>query len=134
MSDSHELDAHAVDANQRYWSTDVSVNQIADGLGLSKSSLYGLIRPLQTGLACPDCAAELAFLNRTARDRGLVACAVCGFEGGHEEITERVEEGRESVGAAGHGRPPMGSGTRSVAGAALLGLAAGILIGSLARR
>jgi hypothetical protein len=33
-------------ANELYWGSEKSVNQIADELDLSKGALYGLIRPL----------------------------------------------------------------------------------------
>jgi predicted DNA-binding protein YlxM (UPF0122 family) len=42
-------------ANELYWGSDRSVNQIADELDLSKGALYGMIRPLPAALACPEC-------------------------------------------------------------------------------
>ena len=61
-------------ANELYWSSDMSVNQIAEELDLSKGMLYGLIRPRPAGLACPECAEELVYPNRTAKERCLLAC------------------------------------------------------------
>ena len=42
-------------ANELYWGSDESVNQIAENLDVSKGMLYGMIRPLPTGLTCPAC-------------------------------------------------------------------------------
>jgi predicted RNA-binding Zn-ribbon protein involved in translation (DUF1610 family) len=68
-------------ANELYWSSERSVNQIADEMDLSKGVLYGLIRPRPAGLACPMCGEEVVYPNRTAKERHLVACASCGWEG-----------------------------------------------------
>ena len=68
-------------ANELYWGSDMSVNQIAEELDLSKGTLYGMIRPRPAGLGCPACGEEVVFPNRTARDRSTVACEVCGWEG-----------------------------------------------------
>jgi len=136
MADSPEIDAGlAATANDRYWSSDASVNQIADELGLSKSSLYGLIRQKATGLGCPECASELVFANRTARDRGLMTCPSCEFVGEGDGLDPFSASPEELT----HSQPPSAGGggrssTRAMAGAALLGLAAGILIGSATRR
>lgn len=131
MTEAQEVDTRLVeDANRRYWSSDASVNQIAEEMGLSKSSLYGMIEQLHSGLACPECSSELAFPNRTARDRKLVSCPDCGFEGSAEEASgpaEQADTGRERPAA-------LPASSRVVAGTALLGLAAGIVIGAAFRR
>ena len=75
-------------ANELYWESDKSVNQIADEMELSKGMLYGMIRPLRTGLPCPRCSAELEYANRTARERGLISCRSCTLE---------LEEGARSA-------------------------------------
>ncbi|HKJ02768.1 MAG TPA: hypothetical protein VJ997_09945, partial [Longimicrobiales bacterium] len=80
-------------ANDLYWGSQSSVNQIAEELDLSKGTLYGLIRPLPSGLSCPDCSEEAVYPNRTARERSLVACPSCGWEG----------DEREADGGAGDG-------------------------------
>lgn len=122
----------AREANRRYWQSDASVNQIAEAMGLSKSSLYGLIDRLPTGLACPECGGELEFPNRTARDRGLVTCPDCDYEGSAEEMLDAAEAEPESGGRAP--RRISTSAKRVIAGTALLGVAAGLIIGTLARR
>lgn len=135
MSEGRAVDPRvAQDANRRYWDTQSSVNQIADDLGLSKSSLYGLIEQLGTGLACPDCGTELAFANRTARDRGVVSCPACGFEASSDDVEETVDSGisRGDRSTAG-GSEALPNG-RVLAGTALLGFAAGLVLGSMVRK
>lgn len=82
-------------ANELYWSSERSVNQIADELDLSKGVLYGLIRPRPAGLACPMCGEELVHPNRTAKERHVVACASCGWQG--EELDADANGGDGDV-------------------------------------
>ena len=42
-------------ANELYWRSEQSVNQIAEAMDLSKSGLYALVRPLPAGRTCPEC-------------------------------------------------------------------------------
>jgi len=72
-------------ANSMYWGSDLSVNQIAEKLDLSKGALYEMIRPLPAELACPRCGAEAVHPNRTALERGLIACLSCGWDGSETE-------------------------------------------------
>ena len=72
-------------ANELYWGSELSVNQIADEMDVSKGMLYELIHPEPTGLACPVCAQEVVHANRTARDRAMLACSHCGWEGDEDE-------------------------------------------------
>lgn len=121
-------------ANDLYWGSDLSVNQIAEDLDLSKGALYGMIRPLPTGLACPECGSEVVSPNRTARDREMVSCAECGWEGeegdahalggegavvfqDHDEDVEEPEERAWRI-----------DRTRTLWGGALLGAAAGLAL------
>jgi hypothetical protein len=112
-------------AHELYWTSDLSVNQIADELDVSKGMLYDMIRPLPTARSCPECGEELAYPNRTARDRGLVACAACGWNGSEEDA--------EAFGADGgivlSEKPEAGwsaARKRTVVGGALLGAAVGL--------
>ena len=68
-------------ANRLYWGSDLSVSQIATTLDLSKGALYEIIRPLPAALACPLCEAETVHPNRTARERRLIVCLSCRWEG-----------------------------------------------------
>jgi predicted RNA-binding Zn-ribbon protein involved in translation (DUF1610 family) len=132
-----DADRHAeAKANEMYWGSDLSVNQIAEQLDLSKSTLYGMVHPRPTGLACPACLEELVYPNRTARDRALVACGVCGWEGEEAEAeavageaaiaiapTEALSDGSPDEAAA----VPDGGSSTIVAGA-LLGAAAALAL------
>jgi len=138
--DDTDLEVHA---NELYWSSDESVNTIADELDLSKGTLYNVIQPLPTGLACPECGAELEYPNRTARERGLVACPNGDFEGELEEgealtADSAVAQGRlgDSIGSAVGGlldSSELGR-TRTLVGGALLGAAAGLALVFWTRR
>ena len=79
-------------ANDLYWHSGQSVNQIAEEMDLSKSRLYGLVRPLPVGSPCPDCQTELLFPNRTAMEKGFVTCPECGVEGAVDKVP--VETGK----------------------------------------
>ncbi len=128
-------------ANELYWSSEFSVNQIAEQMDLSKGALYGMIRPLPAGLGCPDCGTEAAYGNRTAKDRGLVACPECGWEGSEDDA--------ESDGGDASVTPPVPrepdvqrlpavasdrSRNRILIGGALLGAATGLALVFWARR
>ena len=80
-------------ANELYWSSDMSVNQIAEELDLSKGMLYGLIRPRPAGLACPECSEELVYPNRTAKERAMLACPRCAWEGDEEDADMQGADG-----------------------------------------
>lgn len=130
-------------ANELYWSSEWSVNQIAEELELSKGVLYGLIRPRPAGLGCPDCGEEVVYPNRTAKERGSVACATCGWEG------DELDAG--AAGGDGGVVLPFGDATdeddvtvpafrlstsrdRTVLGGVLLGAAVGLALVVWARR
>jgi predicted RNA-binding Zn-ribbon protein involved in translation (DUF1610 family) len=125
-------------ANELYWGSELSVNQIAEELDLSKGTLYGLIRPRPTGLACPSCTEELVFPNRTARDRSLVACTACGWEGDREEADPLGGEAGVTPGLSAAPREPsyggMSARSRTILGGALLGAAAGLAVTFWVRR
>jgi hypothetical protein len=128
-------------ANELYWESDLSVNQIADKLDISKGMLYGLIRPRPTGLSCPICGDELVHPNRTAKERGLVGCGRCSWQGPEDEA-EMFSADREDE-PPGFGTVPIPPGTsgallkgdrRVMVGGALLGAAAGLALMFWARR
>jgi hypothetical protein len=139
-----ELPADQLEANRLYWETDASVNGIAESMGVSKGRLYDLLLPLDVAAACPACGSPLGYPHRTARVRGVVGCDRCAFEGALDDLPSAGE------GADGHPRPepdeeavlhwaPGGYGDplgrqRTVIGAALLGMAAGLVIGGWLRR
>ncbi|HSW28863.1 MAG TPA: hypothetical protein VLH75_05120 [Longimicrobiales bacterium] len=130
-------------ANELYWGSEWSVNQIADELDLSKGVLYGIIRPRPSGLACPTCGEEVVYPNRTAKERRLVACASCGW-GGEEMSADSAGGEAGVVLPLGGGpdedeivMPPIrlsSSRQRVVLGGILLGAAAGLALVIWARR
>lgn len=130
-------------ANELYWRSDQSVNQIADALELSKGVLYGLIRPQPVGLPCPDCAEELVYPNRTAKERRTVACAQCGWEGGEGDAAVPGADQSVVLPAFDHDDeddvtvPALCLSSRrqrTILGGALLGAAAGLALVIWARR
>ncbi len=67
-------------ANELYWRSGQSVNHIAEGMDLSKSGLYALIRPLPAERACPECGEGLVFLNRTTEHKKIASCPECEYD------------------------------------------------------
>lgn len=131
MTPHDSTEASDARANELYWDSDASVNDLAERLDLSKGALYGLIQPLGADVACPECGAEMEYANRTARDKGFVTCGACGME--EEEALVRVDAGEHAFpsGGAAHGRRYLG---QTLAAAALLGAAAGFALGRLTDR
>ena len=126
-------------ANELYWGSELSVNQIADEMDVSKGMLYELIHPQPVGSACPVCDQELVYANRTARERALLACSHCGWEGDEEEadlgvgdasvVLPEISEGEEAV------VPDEDPGRRrAIVGGALLGAAVGLAFVLWSRR
>ena len=126
-------------ANRLYWDSERSVNRIAEELDVSKGTLYGMIQPLRSGLPCPECRTELDYPNRTARDRGFLACPACGLEEEAELVREAWRERPEVAGSVSDadGRPERSARAtsdladpagRSLMGAALVGVAAAFLL------
>jgi len=146
-------------ANELYWDSDRSVNQIAEVLDLSKGALYEMIRPLPTGLGCPLCGSEVVHSNRTAKERARVDCGACGWDGTEDETMSF--KGRATAPRGGRGPradaeapddiypaddydrpgpPPARIAARErgrrrlIAGGALLGAAVGLALVIWARR
>jgi hypothetical protein len=122
-------------ANELYWGSERSVNQLADDLDLSKGALYGLIHPLPAGLGCPVCGSEVVYSNRTAKERGRLDCPTCDWEGAADEAAGETfgEETTAVTGPLSRSRD-SGDRYRTIAGGALLGAAAGLALVFWARR
>jgi hypothetical protein len=148
MTDTSErMQEAAATANELYWGSERSVNQIAEQLDLSKGALYGMIQPLPEGLGCPICGEEVVSANRTARERGMLSCAQCPWKGDEDEtvalggdgaLTLPVysDEGDVIADADDVLVPPIadrGRG-RTLAGGALLGAAVGLALVLWTRR
>jgi hypothetical protein len=148
MTDTSErMQEAAATANELYWSSERSVNQIAEQLDLSKGALYGMIQPLPEGLGCPICEEEVVSANRTARERGMLSCAQCPWKGDADETVALGRDGAltlpvytdegDVIGDADDAlMPPIadrGRG-RTLAGGALLGAAVGLALVLWTRR
>lgn len=138
----------AANANELYWTSTRSVNQIAEDLDLSKGALYGALVPLGSHRACPRCGEEAGWANRTARDRGELECGACGWSGSRSQTGvydlegvdglvefERngisIDDGRNMESAA---RTSTSSPLRSIAGGAVIGAALGLALVFWSRR
>ncbi len=124
-------------ANDAYWNSDAGVNRLAKAFDLSKGALYDIIAALPAGLPCPQGDGELVYTNRTARERGFVSCATCGFADEASLVRSRLEEaGAASMAAT---PAPAAPGTARKLEALLVvsvlaGLAAGFLLSGVLRR
>ncbi len=121
-------------ANALYWGSEASVNRLAEELDLSKGALYDMIEPYPAGIPCPHGDGEMRYANRTARDRGFVACDQCGFEdeeihlvGDQDGFPAETDQPRGQTTA-------NGTSTGRLVGSALVGVAVGVLIAGLVRR
>ena len=142
MTPPKQHDPHVQRANALYWESQLSVNQIADDLDMSKGMLYGLVQPIGAGLPCPRCSSEMKYANRTARERGFLTCPSCDLEQDEAQVRSELQDGGAADGeeepfvtpeaADMYGRRPRDP---VLLGAGLLLIAAGIwLFRSLPRR
>ena len=121
--------ATVAEANSLYWGSDLSVNQIAEKLDLSKGRLYQIVQPQPTGLCCPACGIEADYPNRTAKEKSEVLCSACGFEGAETELVHPDTEQQDFVNqVAVATRLSLRPSKRVFWGAVLLGTAAGIVL------
>ena len=81
-------------ANELYWRSEQSVNQIVEEMDLSKSGLYALIRPLSAERTCPECGEGLVFANRTAEHKAISSCLECEYVGEAPEAGSEVRPAR----------------------------------------
>lgn len=99
-------------ANDLYWNSALTVEEIIDDVGVSRSSLYAAIEPVPADLVCTHCDERMVYVNRTARERGHALCPGCGREA--EADGDAAEESGDAVIAAGSrqapGEPAGGAG------------------------
>ena len=137
----------AANANELYWGSSRSVNQIAEDLDLSKGALYAALVHLPSETGCPLCGDEVGWANRTARDKDQLTCPTCDWSGSSDQTITYTPEGASSndpdggVVLAGTddepGVPPAPLITPSVstiAGGAMIGAAVGLALVLWARR
>ena len=80
---------------------------------------------------------KMTFPNRTAREKGFLACPACGLEEEQAAVAEAIARGNLPPSPAELQPTRVGGGQvmgRMLAGTALLGIALGIAIGTLIRR
>src|SRR5690606_24563827 len=74
----NESESLAERANELYWSASMTVDDVVEELGISRSALYSSIDPMPAGIVCIDCNERMVYSNRTMRDRGMAVCPDCG--------------------------------------------------------
>jgi hypothetical protein len=92
------------EVNHLYWETRVPVTEMAERLGISRRTIYDMIRPISAGESCPECGGGmLVYPNRSARMSGEAVCSACertqdmtllhelAGATGEEEATARAE-------------------------------------------
>lgn len=94
-------DSLAERANELYWSGSMTVDEIVEDLGISRTSLYSTIEPVAAGLVCADCHERMVYTNRTMRDRGVAVCPNCGRESEPGEARGRLDDAAEPGGGPG---------------------------------
>jgi hypothetical protein len=70
-------DAMRTSADRLYWTSSETVDDIADRLGMTRSTLYAAVRPASVGVECLECGEPMVFANRTARTTGRARCPAC---------------------------------------------------------
>jgi len=123
-------------ANELYWRSEQSVNQIAERMDLSKSGLYALISPLPAERACPECGEGLVFLNRTTEHKAVASGRECEYDeasgSGSKARTPGKRVARRATAAAKTNAEPVVADSHSwmssrvLWGSVLLGVAAGL--------
>ena len=137
----------AANANELYWGSSRSVNQIAEDLDLSKGALYAALVHLPSGTGCPLCGDEVGWSNRTARDRDQRTCPSCDWSGSADQtISYDAGDSSAEADAAGvavadlddePGVPPaplLSPRMSTIAGGAMIGAAVGLVLVLWARR
>jgi hypothetical protein len=118
-------------ANELYWRSDQSVNQITETMDLSKSGLYALVDPFPAERPCPDCGTDMVYTNRTTKHKGVASCLACENE---LEAKPRTQLRRKSKSGPDLTVVPRKNGGRTwrsnrvLWASVLLGLAAGLYV------
>ena len=114
-------------ANDLYWRSGQSVNQIAEKMDLSKSGLYALVDPLPAEIMCPDCGAEMVYTNRTNKHKSVTSCLACENAVEAKTGTDLEPAPDLSIVAGANGGRTWRS-SRVLWASVLLGLAAGLYV------
>lgn len=65
------------EANDLYWNSADTVEEVAVRLGMSRNALYASVRPTPAPGACTTCGESLVFPNRSSRTSGQAVCSGC---------------------------------------------------------
>jgi predicted RNA-binding Zn-ribbon protein involved in translation (DUF1610 family) len=87
----HEAATHER-ANDLYWNSDRTIDQIVDELEIGRNTLYSALHPIPAETGCPECGEAMVFTNRTNRARSTATCRTCGTELQVEEHDEPEPE------------------------------------------
>jgi hypothetical protein len=97
--DSTDADTLRDTANELYWNSGDTVDQIARELGISRNAMYSSVRPIPAGASCVHCDEPLLFTNRTSRAARTALCPVCEVQITLGEDLETLETTGPSTGA-----------------------------------
>lgn len=130
-------------ADELYWDSGRTVEEIVRDLKISRSALYSAIQPRDASTRCPRCAEPMVFTNRSNRETGAATCLACATEAPAAPAPVHQTPGRPGIGdATGPGARDAWARWRGDLAAvprervALVGGAAvlGIMVGALAAR
>ncbi len=68
------------EANELYWNSNETVEQIASRLGMSRNAIYASVQPLPAPGICPSCNTPLVYTNRSGRTAQRGTCLGCETE------------------------------------------------------
>lgn len=123
-------------ANELYWTSGRSVNQIADDLNLSKGALYSVIEPHRADAECPLCGMAAGYPNRTAKEHNRLKCLRCDWDSSSDDTSSYASDEEDASTSTPLGDPsstvpppPVTPTPRvSIMGGALLGAAIGLAL------
>lgn len=122
--------------NDLYWSSQNTIDEILEEVGIGRNTLYASIDPFPAGLACPTCESVLVYRNRMNRAAGTLYCLTCEME---TAVPEESETGASVSAGEAMGRSDRWRSELSQVAprrAALIGgaAAAGVVAGAAAAR
>ncbi|CAN5892713.1 hypothetical protein BH23GEM7_BH23GEM7_14710 [soil metagenome] len=92
-------------ANDLYWNSSETVDQLAARLGMSRNALYASVKPIPAGGTCPHCNEALVFTNRSSRSAGKATCPGCEAE---VQLESEAPAGEATGAAPEAAAPPLG--------------------------
>lgn len=74
-----DREALVAEVNRIYWETEMPVTEMAEKLGISRRTIYDMLKPFPAGERCTECGGgELVYPNRSARLAEEAVCSACG--------------------------------------------------------